>query len=326
MKNRELSRRSFLKGSIGAGIAISGAGLLSGFDLNKEGIPMAVLGKTGARIPRVAIGLGSRFCAVKDESKALEMLHFALDNGLNYFDTANFYVDAKSGVISEERVGKVVKERRKEIFLSTKLSSRNPDDAMREIETSLKRLNTDKLDMLKIHAVMDMADVDKLSEKGNLIDILHRLKKEKVTRFIGFSGHYNADAMTAMAKRGDFDVMLIALNHWAAQRGQNREEAIPVALEKNMGVMLMKVIRPRETNPNLKGSDLMRYALSIKGPTGITVGMESIETVQQNVEMLKNFKPMTESEQELYALELTPFNNSHKLPWMNPNYKDGIWA
>jgi len=328
MSNKEFTRRDFLKGTLSAGIVLAGAGMLSGFDrYNSRKLPTAVLGKTGVRIPRIAIGLGSRFCAINDEEKALEMLNYALDNGLYYFDTANFYVDTKNGVVSEERVGKVAKDRRKEIFLSTKLSSRNPDDAMREIETSLKRLQTDHLDMLKIHAVMDMADVAELSKKGGLIDIMLKLKEQKVTRFIGFSGHYDADAMTALANRGDFDVMLIAMNHWAAQRNQNRQGmAIPVALEKNMGVMLMKVIRPKEKNTALKGSDLIRYALSLKGPTGITVGMENIETVKQNIETLRNFVPMDDDEQKIFASNLTPFFEHKNLQWMSPAYKDGNWV
>jgi predicted aldo/keto reductase-like oxidoreductase len=328
MSQKDFTRRDFLKGTLGAGIAMAGTGLLSGFDVyNAKKLPTAVLGKTGVRIPRIAIGLGSRFCTINDEATSTEMLNYALDNGLYYFDTANFYVDTKNGVISEERVGKVVKYRRKEIFLSTKLSGRNPDDAKREIETSLKRLQTDHLDMLKIHAVQTMDDVAELSKKGGLIDIMLSLKEQKVTRFIGFSGHYDADALTAMASRGDFDVMLIAMNHWASNREQQRQEmAIPVALEKNMGVMLMKVIRPREKNPDLKGADLIRYALSLKGPAGITVGMEKLETVKENIEILRNFKPMNEMEMELYAANLNPFFRHQNLPWMNPGYKDGQWA
>ena len=92
-------------------------------------------------------------------------------------------------VVSEERVGEVVKYRRKEIFLCTKLSPRNPVDVMKQLEISLSRLHTDHLDMLMIHDVHSLDDNVTLLQKGGLVDILHRLKEEKVTRFIGFSGH-----------------------------------------------------------------------------------------------------------------------------------------
>jgi predicted aldo/keto reductase-like oxidoreductase len=256
------------------------------------------------------------------------MLNFALDNGLYYFDTAWVYENAKGlPIISEERIGPVVAKRRKEIFLSTKVTSRDPDEAMRQIETSLKRLQTDHLDQLMIHDVQSMEDVAKLCQKGNLIEILHRLKEQGVTRFIGFSGHTEATAMKAMADRGDFDTMLIAMNWNAANNSQNRQEmAIPAAREKGMGVILMKVIRPRETITTLKPADLIKYALSLKGPDVIVLGMESIDVVKSNLEILRNFKPMDEAKMKEMAMQLTPFHNHENLPWMKPGYRDGNWT
>jgi predicted aldo/keto reductase-like oxidoreductase len=334
--NKNLTRRRFISRTIGAaGLIVAGAESLSASSLlrkddqspvyDAKGLPTAILGKTGVRIPRIAIGLGSRFCNIKTDEEAHNMLTFALDNGLYYWDTAWFYENTALGVVSEERMGPIVKARRNEIFLSTKVTSRDPDEAMRQIETSLKRLQTDHLDMLKIHDVQ-LKDIDKVSEKGNLIDILTKMKEQGVTRFIGYSGHSEAAAMKAMAEKGVFDSMLIAMNHWAGNTEKRQELAIPAAKALGMGVMMMKVVRPRETIRELDPKDLVKYALSLPGPDGIIVGMDNLDVVKSNLEILRNYKPMEEAKMKELAASLIPFYNHENLPWMRPGYCDGHWA
>jgi len=343
------SRRKFIKGTIGTSLFVAGSGLLPSYPMirmssksepvyDAKGLPTVLFGKTGVRVPRIICGLGSRFCHIESDEEAQQLLHYTLDNGLYYWDTAYAYDNTiglppgktKSSrlVTSEERLGPAVKARRNEIFLSTKVTSREPEVAMRQIETSLKRLQTDHLDQLMIHDVKSMADVDKLSEKGNLIDILHRLKGQGLTRFIGFSGHTEAAAMKALADRGDFDTMLIAMNHYNASTNpqQRFEMAVPAAKAKGMGVIMMKVVRPRETITTLKTTDLIRYALTLQGPDVIVIGLDSIDVVQSNLEILRNFKPMDETKMKEMAQELTPFYNHENLPWMEPGYCDGNWA
>jgi uncharacterized protein len=105
-----MKRRTFIKGTIGAGIAISGAGLFTGCNLlDYEDLPTAILGKTGVKIPQMALGLGSRFCQIEDPEESDKLLSHALDKGLYYWDTAYIYEDTKTGVISEERVGRILK-------------------------------------------------------------------------------------------------------------------------------------------------------------------------------------------------------------------------
>jgi uncharacterized protein len=338
MKKTDYSRRRFIKRTVGAaGLALVGTEFLQSClssrsigssSYNTKGLPTVILGKTGVRIPRMAIGLGSRFCNIKDPEESFNMLSYALDNGLYYWDTAWFYENTKLGIVSEERAGHVIKNRREEIFLSTKVTSRNPDEAMHQIETSLKRLQTDHLDMLKIHDVQTSQDVAKLSEKGNLIDILLKMKNQGVTRFIGFSGHTEAKALKQMAEKGVFDSMLFAMNHWAAENNpqQRQELVIPAAKAQGMGIMLMKVVRPRETIKGIDPRDLIKYALSLEGPDGIALGMDSIEVVKSNLEILRNFKPMDNLKMKEMTQQLTPFYNHENLPWMKKGYCDGKWA
>jgi uncharacterized protein len=337
MENNENSRRKFLKGAIGAaGLMMTGAPVLStapafrvtgaSQSYDAKGLPTAILGKTGVRIPRMGIGLGSRFCTIKNTDEALQLLHFALDNGLYYWDTAWSYENTELGVISEERLGQVVKTRRNEIFLSTKVASRDPEEARRQIETSLKRLQTDHLDMLKIHDVQSVTDVATITAKGGVAELLMSLKKQGITRFIGFSGHSEALALKTVAETGIFDSMLMAMNQWAGNTEKRQELVIPAARAQGMGVMIMKTIRPRETVKSLEPVDLIRYALSLKGPDGIIVGMDSLDVVKSNLEILRNFKPLDEARMSELAMQLAPFYNHDRLPWMRQGYCDGKWA
>ena len=328
MNKPELNnRRTFIKTTVGAGIALAASPLFSACSpYDAKGLPTAILGKTGVEVPKIALGLGSRFCTIESEDLALEMLTFALENGLYYWDTAHIYNNKKNGVISEERLGKVVKDRRDEIFLSTKVTSRNPDEAMKQIELSLKRLQTDKLDILKIHSINSLEDVEQMSKKGQLIEIVQKMKEQGVARFIGFSGHGNAGAMKVISERGDFDTMLIAMNHWGNHKSDRKNISIPAALEKGIGVMLMKAVRPKDQNPDFNGNELIRFALSLNGPTGLALGMESKEIVRKNLDLLRSFKPMDEAEKQAMAKSLFPFFEDSELEWMHSNYCDGNWA
>ncbi len=330
------SRREFIKSTLSAGVAIAGSKIVfpqeSGFEnnlkpvknqYNPKGLPTSVLGKTGVVIPRIAIGLGSRFLNIVTLDESLEVCNYALDNGLYYWDTAHSYVNTATGAVSEERLGHIVKDRRKEIFLSTKVAARDPEKAKLEIEDSLKRLQTDHLDMLKIHAVESMEDVTEICRKGGVLDIISRLKEEGVTRFIGFSGHGDALALKTMVETGRFDSMLFAMNHYDANKENRQGTVIPAAKEKGMGVMLMKSVRPKETIQGIDVKELVRFALSLEGPDGIAVGMDSKKVVESNLNILRNFKPMDADEKLKYAMMLAPYFRHENLEWMKYGYYDG---
>jgi uncharacterized protein len=329
MTKKALTRRDFLQKTLVAGAAITGLSSFqscsaSGYDA--KGLPTVLFGSTGVRIPRMAIGLGSRFCSVGDEEKSLEILTYALDNGIYYWDTAHSYIDRNNNVVSEERAGKILKNRRQEIFLSTKTGERDADAAMRQVELSLERLQTDRFDNLMIHSVGAPDDVDAITRKGGVLELLYRLKEQGITRFIGFSSHSNAEGMKLLIERGDFDTVLFAMNQ-EGNYSQNREElALPAARQKQLGIMLMKVVRPKETVANVTAPELIRFGLSMDGPAGMVVGMDSVEVVRSNVELARNFKPMTTAEQAKMANLLSPFFNNGNLEWSRPEYRDGHWG
>ena len=323
---KDITRRDFVKGTMAASVAIASGGLVSSCGpYEAKGLATTILGKTGVEVPRIALGLGSRWCAIADEDKALDVISYALDKGLYYWDTAASYENKENGVISEERIGKILKDRRKEVFISTKVRERDPDKAMKQIEESLKRLQIDQLDMLKIHNVQGGEDLENIEK--NIVDIVFKMKEEGLTRFIGFSGHSEATALKHMADSYQFDSMLMALNHYNADNGWKREEkAIPAANSKDMGVMLMKVIRPIENDNSLNPTDMIRYALTLDGVSGACIGTDSKAVVDGYLEILSDFKPMTDDEMDKLTAKLSPFYQHKGIPWMQPGYTDGTWA
>jgi aryl-alcohol dehydrogenase-like predicted oxidoreductase len=338
MSRTRIRRRDFLKtmAAAAAGTAVScrapavstsgpvGAArppISPGEAFDAKGLPTATLGKTGVAVPRIGIGLGSRFCAVADEDTAQAILQAALDHGFYYWDTAYNY--RNGAIVSEERIGRVLESRRNEVFLATKFEERTYDGVMRQLEGSLKRLRTDRLDLYQVHLIESMADLDTLGLKGGALDALRKIKDQKIARFIGFSGHVDAAAMAEAARRHEFDTMLIALNHYGERRGDFEGGAIPAAASRDMGVMIIKSVRPRETVAGLAAPDLIRYALTLPLVHSAVVGTDSLEVVRKNAALLRDFKPLSPEEMARLSVKLEPFFAGGGLPWMRPGYRDG---
>jgi predicted aldo/keto reductase-like oxidoreductase len=302
-----ISRRRFLEttalGSLAANAAL-------GADVGKNGaLPTRVLGRTGARVSILAMGGGSRFLSYKDEDKALEALNRAFDLGIRYMDTAYGYGDGKS----EERVGKVMKERRKRdgIFLATKVNKRQGDEAMRIIEGSLKRLQTDQVDLIHIHGLEGEKDLAEIEAKGNVLDRLLKLRDEKVTRFIGITCHSDPTVLATALERHDFDCTQMALNAAlmgmsGGRRGMEMNEAmktsferlaLPIALRKKMGVIAMKTFAQEGLIGQAPPEKLLYYSLSLPVTLAV-VGMPTLDFIEQNVQWARSFKPLSKSEMQ----------------------------
>ena len=329
MKDHTIDRRNFIGTCLVTAAGISSLSCegetpvqQQGYDA--KGLPTRILGKTGVAVPIIAFGAGSRFCAVSDPDQSVAILERALDSGLYHWDSGHDYV--YNDVVSEERLGLILKDRRDEIFLATKIGDRTRDGAMRHMEESLTRLQTDHLDLLQIHNVTSLDDVDAIGTEGGVIEAVHELKEQGATRFIGFTGHSSAKALAEMARRFDFDTVLFALNHNTDGQEDREGQVITEAARKNMGILVMKVIRPRETVESLTAEELMRYALSLGNVTAAVIGTDSLDVLTQNANLAKNFVPMDAQEMERIATTLEPLFNSGQLAWMAPGYTDGIPA
>lgn len=306
-----LSRRSFLESTA---LAPFLAEFAAGMAVDKKtGMPTRTLGKTGATVSCVAFGCGSRFLSYKEEDKALEAVNKAIDMGITYLDTAFGYGNG----VSETRVGKVMKTRRKEVWLATKINKRGYDESMATIEGSLKRLQTDQVDLIHVHALGDMDDL-KAAENG-LIKALYKAKEQKMTRFIGVTCHSDPVVLKAALERNDFDCTQMALN--AAQVGMRNGKggmeinplmkdsfeliALPVALKKKMGVTAMKIFGQEGLVGKKPIDKLISYSLSLPVASAV-LGMPKLEYLDENIRIAKAFQPLPKKEREQMAKDLLP--------------------
>ena len=328
MKLNKITRRKYLKNTAIAGAAISvpSSWMCSNFQspFDPKGLPTRLHGKTGIKVPLMTIGTGSRFMDIGNNDKRLEILEYALDHGLFYWDTAAIYKEKDNDYYSEEQLGEILQTRRKEVFLASKVSDRDPELAKQTIENSLKRLKTDYIDLYQIHSIESVDDVKNLASSGGVLDILHQYREEGIIHNIGFSGHRSPEGMIHAAESYDFDTMLIAMNHWTVWEGNPEAQAIPAASENGLGIIAMKVIRPKDNIENLEADKLIQYALSLKGITTAVIGNDSLDVLQENIETIKNYQPMDEDEMEKMQIALTPYYQHKNLDWMKPGYVDGL--
>ena len=297
------SRREFLENTA---LACLATGSLA--SANKAGLPTRALGKTGVRVPILAMGAGSRFLMYKEEDKALEAVQKALDLGISYIDSADDYGKEH---LSEQRIGKAIKGRRDSIFLATKLSNRNGAESQRIVEESLKALQVDRLDLLHIHSLTSAEDLTVIEAKGGVLEQALKLRDQKMTRFIGITCHADPAALKTALERHDFDCTQMALNagmvsmkNGGAGRGMVPNEAmqasfetlaLPVAVRKKMGIIGMKVFAQDALVGQSAPEKLLRYTLSLPVATAV-VGMPKLEQIEENVRVAKAFKPLSASE------------------------------
>jgi len=295
-----VSRREFL-----------GAAALSPLAARALGAETALarrpFGKNGFDVPILAFGSGSRFVSYPTDEEALRVLSRAIDLGMNYIDTAHSYGDGKS----EERIGQLMPDRRQEVILATKIEARKGDEAKAQLELSLKRLRTDHLDIVHIHALESRDDLAAIEAKGGVLDALMAAKDQKITRCVGITGHADPVAMKEALERHDFDCVQMALNlararmSWgsdgavATPMGDASFEALalPVANRKRMGVIAMKIFGQEYLVGKATTRELIYYALSL--PVSMaSLGMPKPEMLEENVALGRRFRPLSEPEMQ----------------------------
>jgi uncharacterized protein len=303
-----LSRRRFLEAA-----ALSGwlAQHAAGYN---QGIPMRTLGRTGAKVTILAFGCGSRWLQYKDEDQGLEALELGIQSGINYLDTAISYGNG----VSETRVGKLMPKYRGQVWLTTKMNARKADAALRAMDESLKRLQTNQVDLLHIHALADAADLSAIEAKDGLLEAMYRIREQKLARFIGVTCHTDPAVLRTALERHDFDCTQMALNAARAgmvsptggfgmshpMRDGFESIALPVANKKNLGVIAMKVFAQEGLNGAAAPEKLLSYSASLP-VTSCVVGMPQLSMVKQNVAWARGFRPMAEPERRRLGDEIS---------------------
>ncbi len=298
MSNDKITRREFIEN---ATLTVASATVLHAVLESeveaKTILPQRTLGRTGVKVPIIAFGCGTRFLMYQSEDEALRALNHVIDSGITYLDTA---MDYGKGM-SETRVGMLMKTRRKDVWLATKVTptARTRDAAMREVEQSLKRLQTDRVDLLHLHSLTTAEDLAKIEAKDGAIHALYQLREQKVARFIGMTSHTDGAVMAKAIEHNDLDCVQMAMN--PARALQFEELALPAAKKKNLGVILMKVTAQEKLIGEGAGKasiePLIRYALSLPVSTAV-IGMPKLQFVDQNIAIVKSFKPMTGGEMD----------------------------
>ena len=302
---KEISRREFLE-NVGIGAA-AGTGLLllkdvAGAEAANATLPSRTLGRTGAKVSILAFGCGSRFLMYKDEDSATAILNRAIDSGITYLDTAYAYGDGES----ETRVGRVMATRRKEVWLATKIPDRSRDGFLRRLEGSLKRLQTDHVDLVHIHSLGQADDLEAIEAKDGALKGLMEAREQKMARFAGMTSHTNGEVMAQAIERHDLDCVQMALN--ASRNGRFEELALPAANKKNLGIIAMKVTGQEflvgEGAGKADMSSLLRYSMSLPVTTAV-VGMPKPEMLAHNIEIARSFSPLTDQEKDHLRQQLS---------------------
>ena len=275
-KKEAVSRREFLEKS---GLAVGAVAAMPALppraadrrDGRARSCRTASLGRTGASVSILAMGCGSRFLMYPAD-QASAVLEKAIGLGIDYLDTAVGYGDGES----ETRLGRVMATRRKDVFLATKVPTRarTRDAALKEVEASLKRLQTDHLDLLHLHSLGDEADLAKIEAPDGAIKALYELREQKVTRFIGMTSHTDGAVMAKAIERNDLDCVQMAMNPARAARFE--ELALPAANKKNLGVILMKVTGQDKLHGGRRGRRRLAPALRLE-PADLDRGLRHAE-------------------------------------------------
>jgi aryl-alcohol dehydrogenase-like predicted oxidoreductase len=303
-----MQRRDFLTAAVAGGTGLaSGLPAASAAD-PAQSIPLGPppetirgdmryrhLGRTGVEVSTIGLG-GYHIGQPKDEKESIRIIRAAMDAGITFLDNSWDYHDG----ISEERMGKALRDGyRDKIFLMTKLDGRTKAAAAKQIDESLKRLQTDHLDLLQHHEIIRLEDPDRIFAEGGAQEAVVAAQKAGKTRFIGFTGHkdplVHLRMLETAAKHGfHFDTAQMPLNLMDAHFRSFAQHVVPVLVREGIGVLGMKpmgagmILESHTVTP----VECLTYALSL--PTSVVItGIDSMDVLKQALEVAKTFKPLT---------------------------------
>jgi aryl-alcohol dehydrogenase-like predicted oxidoreductase len=294
----DLTRREFLGAMLTTSLLAGVAGAELWAAGAENGIPYRKLGRSGERVS--VIGLGGWHLGIQpDEQESVRIIRTALDSGINFLDNCWDYNNGKS----EIRMGKALRDGyRQKAFLMTKIDGQTRKFAAAQLDESLRRLQTDHIDLLQFHEVIRMTDPERIFATAGGMEAVLEAKKAGKVRFIGFTGHKNP-AMhrhmleTAAAHQFHFDAVQMPLNAMDAHYESFEKKILPILVKNEIGVLGMK---PMGAGILLKSNtvsavECLRYAMSL--PTSVVInGCESLANLQQALDVARSFKPLTTAE------------------------------
>lgn len=312
-----MNRRSFLeKASVTAGaVVLSGSvsraaetaqnaagdrlNLLPTPETFREGAMIyRMLGSTGEKVSAIGLG-GFHISKLPTDEESVRLMRAAIDGGITFMDNCWDYADG----LSEIRMGKALKDNyRQKVFLMSKIDGRDKKTAAKQIDESLLRLNTDRIDLMQFHEIIRLEDPDKIFAEGGAFEAMMDAKKAGKVRFVGFTGHkdpfVHLRMMEIAAMRNfKFDAVQLPLNVMDAHFRSFEKQVLPKLVAEKIGVLGMKALGdPFILQSNTASApECLRYTLSL--PTSVVItGIEKTEILEQALNVAKNFKPMTREE------------------------------
>jgi len=265
-----------------------GSSTLPGFQA-----PRRAMGKTGVGVSILGVG-GYHLGTVSGQDEVNSMVAKALDYGINFFDNAWEYHKG----MSEERLGTALKGKRDQAIVMTKVCThgRKKDVAMRMLEESLIRLQTDHLDVWQIHEVVYYNDPERAYDTDGVIEALALAKQQGKVKFVGFTGHKNPSIHLDMLQRGfAFDTVQMPINAFDPNYRSFERQVLPVAIEKGIAVFSMKSMGGSGeaiVHGALTPTEALSYAMSVPGVSTTISGMDSLAVLDQNLQILHDFQPL----------------------------------
>jgi uncharacterized protein len=289
-------------------------------------IPKRPLGRTGLEVS--ILGMGGYHLGTADSQDVVnDMVAKALDHGINFFDNAWEYHNG----LSEERLGIALKSKRDQAVLMTGVCTygRNKDVAMRMLEDSLTRLQTDHLDVWQVHDVVYYNDPELAYKVDGVLEALTAARQQGKVRFVGFTGHKNPSIHLEMLHRGfHFDTVQMPINPFDPSFRSFEKNVLPVALQKGVAVISTKSMSGSGESivrGALTPTEALSYAMSVPGVATTVSGMESMEVLDQNLEILRDFKPLGEKQMAALREHGRQFNDGrYELYKMSVKYDSDL--
>jgi len=301
-----VTRREFLKlGAAATGAALAWPWLAPSVQAQTPPAPLPtrMLGKTGVQVTSVGLGGEGVLRSWGKDTEGARVIRKALESGITYCDTAPAY----NG--SQDYYGAVLSEYRDKIFLATKTHDRTRDGSLRLLENSLARLDTDHVDLWQLHNLNEVEELDMIFSKGGAIHAMEEARADGRVRFLGVTGHYDPAVLIEAIRRHPFDTVLVALNVADRARLSFIDQLLPVANERGMGIVGMKVVaKGALLRPD--GVATMRealgYVLSLPISTAI-IGFQRPDEIEEAVRIARQFQPFPAGEMARLEALAKPF-------------------
>ena len=266
-------------------------------------LPKRKLGRTGIEVTILGLGGEGVLRTFGYEKEAFALINRAIDLGIRYFESARAY----SG--SESYYGLALVERRKDIFLTSKSHARDKKGALAHLEATLKNMKTDHLDLWQVHDVRTIKDVQAIFGPDGAIEAFIEARDKGMVRFIGVTGHHDPSIIRQCIEKFDFDTVLVPVNPAEAIYKSFIEEIIPLANERQMGVIAMKVYfrgHAARISEFTSIEPFFRFALSQSITTAV-IGCDDLLQLEENVGLARSFKPMPDQEMRELEELISPY-------------------